>query len=98
MNLRTFAQCVLLATLAMALLLLSPPGAESKTKGKEKEKGKNEQTEKETKGPTIQRVPNSAYESLQNHVSTISFYQTNYGIFGLNVLTGKAGGIWPRGS
>jgi hypothetical protein len=98
MNLRAFARWVLPGLLAMALLL-SSPGAISKTKdGKENAPEKSEKSEKEGETPTIQRVPNNVYENLRNNVSRIDYYTTNYGIFGLNILQNRAGGVWPRGS
>jgi hypothetical protein len=98
MNLRAFARWVLPGLLAMALLL-SSPGAISKTKnGKENAPEKSEKSEKEEGSATIQRVPNNVYENLRNNVSSIDYYTTNYGIFGLNILQNRAGGVWPRGS
>lgn len=42
--------------------------------------------------------PFGVYDLQQSTVSNISFYLTNYGIFGYNVKAGDGGLFWPRGS
>ena len=54
-----------------------------------------------TKGdgvPAPQRVPTGFFESLPSLLSNVEFHATNYGIVGLDVITGDAGLTWPRGS
>ncbi len=46
----------------------------------------------------VQRTYSGYFDLQQNTVSNIQFYTTNYGIFGLNVATGRGGGYWPRNS
>lgn len=96
MNLQTVTKGILVL-LAAFVLLAMPPAAIGGTAEKGKKEQKDEQKGDE-KGRSIQRVPRSAYEVLQNKVSKIEFYTSNYGIFGLNVAANRAGGIWPRGS
>lgn len=101
MKLRTFAHGVLVALFAMALLL-SPPGLRAKTGEKTKdsqEQGSGGDQKEGKDGASLERVPNSVYESLQNKASNVQFYSTNYGVFGLNPAgTSAPGGWWPRGS
>lgn len=93
MNLRTFTKGMLLAVTAGMLLLASPP-LSARTAPKKDKGGKKE----EKQDRSVLRVPRAAFEVLQNRVSGIEFFSSNYGIFGLNVQSGNAGGIWPRGS
>ncbi|MDB5035102.1 MAG: Fibronectin type domain protein [Chlorobi bacterium] len=93
MKFRTYTRGTLLALLAAAAVLASPP-----VFAKTRDKDKGEQKEEAAKDRSLLRVPNSAYEVLKNKVSGVEFYSSNYGIFGLNVATSQAGGIWPRGS
>lgn len=44
------------------------------------------------------RTPSGVYDNQLNKVSRISFYNSNYGIFGYNIAQGVGGGIWPRGT
>jgi hypothetical protein len=61
-------------------------------KAKDKDKNKKEQT---MAGREYFRF----WDLQKNTVSNIEFYQTNYGIFGNNVVGSNAGGgWWPRGS
>lgn len=46
----------------------------------------------------ILRTPSGVYDNQLNKVSRISFYNSNYGIFGYNIAQGVGGGIWPRGT
>lgn len=46
----------------------------------------------------IQRTPTELFDLQRNTVSNISFYTSNYGIFGLDTKRGEGGGYWPRGS
>jgi hypothetical protein len=77
-------------------LLLSPLLTEGRTDPATKHKDQK-QTEKETETSSPLRVPTNVYENLRNNISSIDYYTTNYGIFGLNILQNRAGGIWPRG-
>lgn len=54
--------------------------------------------DKKDKKEEIQRPSRGVFDLQQNTVSNLSFYQTNYGIFGYNVQQGDGGGFWPRGS
>lgn len=96
MNLRTFTKGMLLALSAGSLLLASPP-LSARTAPKQKQE-KEEKKEEGKKDRSVLRVPNNAFEVIRNKVSDIEFFSSNYGIFGLNVSNGNAGGIWPRGS
>lgn len=99
MTLRTTSWRLLPAIAALGLLLAIPVIA--KTGDGEKKEGGTEKTsgdEMGGEGRSILRVPNQAFEVLENKVSKIQVYCTNYGIFGLNVAANRAGGIWPRGS
>lgn len=46
----------------------------------------------------ILRTPTGVYDNQLNKVSRISFFNSNYGIFGYNIQLGVGGGIWPRGT
>jgi len=96
MNLRTFTKGMLLALCAGALLLASPP-ASARTAPKKKE-GSEKKEEEKKKDRSVLRVPTNAFEVIRNKVSDIEFHSSNYGIFGLNVESGRAGGLWPRNS
>jgi hypothetical protein len=95
MNLQTFTRGMLLALVALALVV-APPPATSKTG--EKQKQGTEKKDDAKKGRSTLRVPRQAYEVIKNKVSNIEVFSSNYGIFGLNVERGQAGGTWPRGS
>lgn len=56
-----------------------------------KYKQKNKKTEQ-------LQAPYGVYDFQANKVSNLTFYVTNYGIFGLNILRNEGGGYWPRGS
>ena len=57
--------------------------------------GKNVNKNKETLQAKTYR---GVFDLQKNTVSNISFYTTNYGIFGFDVADGVGGGYWPRGS
>ncbi len=69
------------------VLLLSLPKDYGNKSG---ESGKN--------GDQPLRTYTQLFDLQQNTVSNISFWTTNYGIFGLNVAQNRGGGYWPRGS
>ncbi len=96
MNLRTFTKGLILATFAGSLFLASPP-LSARTAPKQKQ-DKGEKKEEGKKDRSVLRVPTNAFEVIRNKVSDIEFHSSNYGIFGLNVSNGDAGGLWPRGS
>ncbi|MBM2816984.1 MAG: hypothetical protein HW421_3746 [Ignavibacteria bacterium] len=58
----------------------------------------NEKNEKGKNDKILARTYGSVFDVQFNSVSNISFYSTNYGIFGLNILRNEGGGYWPRGS
>lgn len=99
MTLRTTSWRLLPVMAALGLLLTLPVVA--KTGDEAKKGGETEAPsdgDKAGEGRSILRVPTQAFEVLENKVSKIQVYCTNYGIFGLNVAANRAGGIWPRGS
>ncbi len=57
--------------------------------GKTKEKKGGEQTLRAAAG---------RFDVQRNRVSNLDFFNSNYGIFAHDVVTGRGGGIWPRGS
>ena len=57
----------------------------------DRSKGKDQEDE-------ILRTPTGVYDNQLNKVSRISFFNSNYGIFGYNIQQGVGGGIWPRGT
>lgn len=99
MKLRTLLRRTPLAMLGLSLLLVVPAGAKTDEEGKKK-KGESEETvqPQEPNRRQILRVPVQPLEVLRNKVSRIEVFSSNYGIFGLDVLGNRAGGIWPRGS
>ncbi|MGE3802977.1 MAG: hypothetical protein AB7H80_18315, partial [Candidatus Kapaibacterium sp.] len=99
MSLHTLLRFFPALLLAFGLIIGSVDSVSAKTKDEKKEEQKGDQEKQEEKGePTIQRTPLGTFESLQNKVSNIQFFSTNYGIIFLNVAAGNAGGIYPRGS
>src|SRR5687768_7717075 len=81
-----------LPLLCMALLCaVQPMDTDARTKGKKKPKDKSAT-------PALQRVPSNPFEVIRNKISNVEFFMSNYGIFGLDVAQGKAGGFWPRRS
>ena len=50
------------------------------------------------KADEIQRKYERPFDLQENTISNIQFFTTNYGVFGLDILHNKGGGIWPRGS
>ncbi|MCB0711701.1 MAG: hypothetical protein KDD67_05155 [Ignavibacteriae bacterium] len=99
MSLHTLLRFFPALLLAFGLIVGSVDSVSAKTKDEKKEEQKGDQEKQEEKGePTIQRTPLGTFESLQNKVSNIQFFSTNYGIIFLNVAAGNAGGVYPRGS
>jgi hypothetical protein len=92
MKLRTFVLRGLPALCLAIAMAIAPAESEARVKGK---KGS-----KNGKGgsPSLQRVPTSAFQSVQNKISNIRFFATNYGIFGHDVAGSNPGGFWPRTS
>lgn len=85
--------------LGFALLLGSPLAGEAKTadpEGTEQSGDNPDQKGGETPEPA--RTPTGVFENLQNNVSKIDFYSSNYGILFLDVRNSRAGGLYPRGS
>lgn len=86
-----FSKTALLAILVMFVISSFNSYADINPAAKEKN-AKNE----------LQRAAYGVMDLQKNTISNLSFYTTNYGIFGLNVaLSGTqnaGGGYWPRGS
>lgn len=100
MTLRTTFWRHLAALVALGFLLTMPAVAKTGDGSKKKGGETEERSSEETGGGrgSILRVPTQAFEVLENKVSKIQVYCSNYGIFGLNVAANRAGGVWPRGS
>jgi hypothetical protein len=58
---------------------------------KEKDAGKSEELQ-------AKKSVSRAFDIRKNTVSNISFYTSNYGVFGYDVERNTGGGFWPRGS
>lgn len=91
---RTYLQALFLG---LAVLLFTATTVEAKT-ADPADSTATDSDEKGTDAPEPARIPAQVFESLNNNVSGLEFYSTNYGILFLNVRSGRAGGIYPRGS
>ena len=92
---RTYLQVL---CLGLAVLLFAGVPSEAKTSDPAADSTATDIDRKGGEAPDPARVPTQVFESLNNNVSGIEFYSTNYGILFLNVRAGRAGGIYPRGS
>ena len=80
------------------LLLMGSDSLTAKTRDTARTEQVGDPEKTEGQAPTIQRTPSGAFESVRNRVSNIDFYSTNYGILFLDILRGRAGGMYPRGT
>jgi hypothetical protein len=84
---KIYAKLAVVAAVA-GMILFPSSGTDARTRDKKKDKSQDQ----------VLRAAQGVFDLQQNRVSDISFYNTNYGIFGLNITANVGGGFWPRGS
>ncbi len=84
-----FTKKMFISLFVIVLFIALTIGTLAKTKVNPGDKDKTDE---------IQRKYERPFDLQENTISNIQFFTTNYGIFGLDVLHNKGGGIWPRGS